>query len=234
MPKNYYIILGIPSNSSQQDIKEAYRRLAKEYHPDYYGDNQTPFRMINEAYGVLSDPGRRKSYDTLMDERVSPRRQVDQQSPVPTSAQHVEPLIPPENLHVQPTTSLERPLYHHSSMFEGVFDEMLSGFAEERHPQYTHTRLIEINLTAEQAERGGNVRIQVPLQIRCPSCNNSGLFKSYNCWRCSGKGFLTGNKQLLISYPSGVQTNHSIEVPVTYIDGQKNRLTVIFNIQQRR
>lgn len=234
MPKNYYIILGIPSNSTQQDIKEAYRRLAKEYHPDYYGENQTPFRMINEAYAVLSDPGRRRSYDTLLYERNAPRQHRDERAHVHPSSHHVEPLVPQQKNNIRPTTSLDRSMHHYSNMFEGIFEEMLSGFVEEIRPHYTHTRIIEINLTAEQAERGGNVRIQVPLQIRCPSCTNSRLFQSYNCWRCNGKGYLTGNKQLLISYPSGVQSKHSIELPVTHVDGQKLLLTVVFNIHQRR
>ena len=60
MPKNYYIILGIPANSNQEDIKAAYRRLAKEYHPDYYGENYAPFQVLQEAYSVLSDPLQRK------------------------------------------------------------------------------------------------------------------------------------------------------------------------------
>ena len=65
MPKNYYIILGIPSKSSQEEIKSAYRRLAKEFHPDRYGDNNSPFLNVQEAYSVLSDPVRRRAYDRI-------------------------------------------------------------------------------------------------------------------------------------------------------------------------
>jgi len=63
MSKNYYIILGIPSDSTQTDIKAAYRRLAKEFHPDHYGESQIPFQALQEAYSVLSDPKSRKAYD---------------------------------------------------------------------------------------------------------------------------------------------------------------------------
>ncbi len=55
MPQDYYLVLGITSDASQADIKDAYRRLAKEYHPDHYKGNHRPFQAIQEAYAVLSD-----------------------------------------------------------------------------------------------------------------------------------------------------------------------------------
>ncbi len=63
MPKNYYIILGIPATSSQEEIKSAYRRLAKEFHPDIYTEGHLPFQVIQEAYSVLGDPISRRAYD---------------------------------------------------------------------------------------------------------------------------------------------------------------------------
>lgn len=60
MPKSYYIILGIPASSTQEDIKSAYKRLAKEYHPDRYNQGHSPFQNIQEAYSVLSDPSQRQ------------------------------------------------------------------------------------------------------------------------------------------------------------------------------
>ena len=63
--KTYYEILEVDKKASQEDIKSAYRRLAKLYHPD---KNKLPeaeemFKGIAEAYSVLSDPGKRKQYD---------------------------------------------------------------------------------------------------------------------------------------------------------------------------
>ena len=66
--KDYYRILGISENATDEEIKRAYRRLAKEYHPDRRGGDKAAeerFKEISEAYGVLSDPQKRREYDML-------------------------------------------------------------------------------------------------------------------------------------------------------------------------
>lgn len=62
MPKDYYHILGIERNASQEEIKKAFRKLAHEYHPDKGGD-EAKFKEINEAYQVIGNPEKRKQYD---------------------------------------------------------------------------------------------------------------------------------------------------------------------------
>jgi curved DNA-binding protein len=66
--KDYYQILGVESNATPQKIKEAYRKLALEFHPDRNKDNPasaTRMKEINESYAVLSEPEKRKHYDML-------------------------------------------------------------------------------------------------------------------------------------------------------------------------
>ena len=63
MKKNYYDVLGVNKNASQEDIKKAYRNLSKKYHPDRNGGDETKFKEINEAYDTLGDENKRKQYD---------------------------------------------------------------------------------------------------------------------------------------------------------------------------
>jgi curved DNA-binding protein len=66
--KDYYEILGVPRTASDDEIKKSFRKLARQYHPDVAKDKkkaEEKFKEINEAYEVLSDPGKRKQYDEL-------------------------------------------------------------------------------------------------------------------------------------------------------------------------
>jgi curved DNA-binding protein len=66
--KDYYEILGVPRTASEAEIKKAFRKLAREYHPDVAKDKkkaEEKFKEVNEAYEVLSDPAKRKKYDEL-------------------------------------------------------------------------------------------------------------------------------------------------------------------------
>ncbi|MBK8190120.1 MAG: DnaJ domain-containing protein [Vampirovibrionales bacterium] len=63
--KDYYKILGVPRTASEKEIKSAYRKLARQYHPDVNPDAEEKFKDINEAYEALGDAGKRKLYDNL-------------------------------------------------------------------------------------------------------------------------------------------------------------------------
>ena len=74
---NYYDILGVPRGADQKEIRQAFRRLARKYHPDLNpGDEKAErrFKQINEAYEVLSDPDKRKKYDLYGERRKRARR----------------------------------------------------------------------------------------------------------------------------------------------------------------
>ena len=63
--KDYYEVLGVPKDSSEKDLKGAYRKLAMKYHPDRSEepDAEEKFKELSEAYAVLSDPEKRQKYD---------------------------------------------------------------------------------------------------------------------------------------------------------------------------
>ncbi|MEI7478309.1 MAG: DnaJ domain-containing protein [bacterium] len=62
--KNYYEVLGVTEEASEEEIKKAFRKLAMQHHPDKGGD-QEKFKTINEAYQLLSDPQKKQQYDTV-------------------------------------------------------------------------------------------------------------------------------------------------------------------------
>ena len=63
--KDYYTILGVSENATAEEIKKTYRKLAFQYHPDRNPGSEEKMKDINEAYAVLSDPGKRREYDSL-------------------------------------------------------------------------------------------------------------------------------------------------------------------------
>jgi len=63
MEKDYYITLGVPRNAAQEEIKQAFRTLAHQYHPDKPGGSEEQFKEINEAYQILGDVQKRATYD---------------------------------------------------------------------------------------------------------------------------------------------------------------------------
>src|ERR687886_1607041 len=64
---NYYEVLGVPREASQAEIRNAYRNLAKERHPDHPGGSSEEFSRLQEAHAVLSDPNRRRRHDEALD-----------------------------------------------------------------------------------------------------------------------------------------------------------------------
>ncbi len=90
MAKSYYAVLGIAPDASTREVKNAYRRLAKQYHPDHEGGDTRKFRDIQEAYNVLADSEKRRRYEqSTSGEQV--RVRVSRTRPSQGAA---EPLIP--------------------------------------------------------------------------------------------------------------------------------------------
>lgn len=89
MAKSYYAILGISPEASTSEVKNAYRRLAKQYHPDHEGGDSRKFRDIQEAYCVLADAEKRRQY-----EQHGSGEPVRVRVVRPRYAREAEPLIP--------------------------------------------------------------------------------------------------------------------------------------------
>jgi DnaJ-class molecular chaperone len=233
MPKNYYIILGISSTSHQDEIKAAYRRLAKEYHPDHYGEGHSPFQVIQEAYSVLGDPVSRRAYD---DGRRQKRQRSAGHTTVEPKTSHpgqaIEPLAPGKGQVDLGRALLSRSFETYRPSFESLFDRIVSNFDELKQSEggQRSSPTVVVTLTPDQAFRGGHVRIMVPARVRCPSCRGYGAVGSYDCWRCSGDGVMAGEYPVMISYPPGIRDGHMVRLSLDHDSIGNLYLGVMFTI----
>ncbi len=227
MAKSYYAVLGISSKSSADEIKSAYRRLSKEFHPDHYPGNHDAFLEIQEAYAVLSDAQKRSQYEQHLKRRASP---IPGTRPVRSVPSAPEPLIPedrPVDLgRISPVRSFET----FKPSFDEVFDWLWRNFSSLGQPKSGRIQnlTVEVPLTPEQARRGGNTRVMVPVMAVCPTCGGRGGVGPYDCFRCAGEGSISGEMPVSISFPAGLTGTHSVAVPLGRFGIKNVHLTVMF------
>jgi len=168
--KDYYEILGINRNTSQQDIKKSYRELARKYHPDVNPGNkesEEKFKEINEAYEVLGNPEKKNKYD-----------------------QYGHSAFDPEDLGGFRGFNFDD-LFRDFG-FDNIFD-MFSGVRprrSERRRQGVDIRF-DYAITLEDAFNGLETKIQIPRFEKCNICNGVGAkpgTKPKECSKCNGSG----------------------------------------------
>lgn len=230
MAKNYYIILGLNRDASDEDIRSAYRRLAKEYHPDHYGRDSSPFLQIQEAYGVLSNPVRKRSYDVLLNAPL-PRREPFRDVTAETlSKRHAEPISPLQSdaYDVFPARSFTT----FTPSFDEIFDRLWSNFSSLGRPKSETRRplTIDIPITPDQARRGGQVRIHVPAEALCPTCRGYGGVGCWECWRCAGEGKIIGEFPVVVEYSAGIGDGHTTMISLERLGIRNTYLTIRFRV----
>ncbi len=197
MPQeDYYEILGVPRNATQEDIKRAFRRLAKQYHPDVYkGDRKEAerrFHKIAEAYEVLSDPEKRAQYDRFG--HVGPQQTVD---------------FGAEGF--QRTRAAFEEFFGPSA-----FEEIINLFFGEGRRTSTISRAqrgedleYRVRITLEDAAFGTAVRASIPRHAVCKKCEGSGLSPGTElkvCPTCRGSGRLEYKKHSMFGTFVNVRT----------------------------
>ena len=130
---NYYLILGVETDATQDEIQHAFRRLAKDLHPDYYGQDSKPFLDLQEAYAVLGDPQRRNVYDR----RRRPIRSYTGERNVTAEPMHqrrvqLEPLIPEDKPVHLDDLSISGSFRTFSPSIEEKFDRLWRNYSPSR------------------------------------------------------------------------------------------------------
>ena len=235
MMKNYYLILGVDTRATLEQIKAAYRRQAKDLHPDYFGQDSGPFIDLQEAYAILSDPDRRQAFDRAMGlgEKRGRSAGVRPEPLIPTDPRP-EPLIPREGPADLGDLSLRGSFRTIRPSFEELFERLWRNFSTdwwELEPLQSLN--VEIRLSREDALHGGRVRLLVPARLMCPTCGGRGGIGFYRCWKCDGDGFIQGEYPVTLAYPPGLANSHVVQLPLDSFGIHDLYLNVIFRVGER-
>lgn len=180
--KDYYEVLGVPKDSSEKDIKGAYRKLAMKYHPDRSEepDAEEKFKELSEAYAVLSDPEKRQKYDQFGHAGIN-------------SQYSQEDLFRGVNFE-----DLLRGFGFGGGGARGggesIFDMFFGGGGRGRGPARGRDLRYDVSLTLEQAATGLESTIDVPRTENCSTCRGSGAKPGTApsvCGNCHGSGQIT-------------------------------------------
>jgi molecular chaperone DnaJ len=205
--KDYYNILGVKRNASEQEIKQAYRRLARKHHPDVNpGDKsaESKFKEVNEAYEVLSDKKNRKKYD----------RYGDQWQYADQFEQARRQQTPFRDFSPSGGTSS---FYFGEDDLGSVFDELFRGagthtYTRRAQPRRGRDIQSPVEVTLEEAYHGTNRTLSLQTEESCPTCQGSGLIQNVPCATCQGSGAVARMKRLEVKIPPGVKNGSRVRI----------------------
>ncbi len=213
--KDYYKILGVARGASADEIKKAFRKLARKYHPDVNpGDKKAEdrFKEINEAYEVLSDADKRKKYDTL-----GPNWQ-EQFGPSFSGSRHTNPYGGGRGA---PQFDFDPNGAGFSDFFEALFGRSNAagsrgnaGSSTARDIRRRAGDNIEqpVEATLQEAYLGGSRTFNIQSTEICPTCQGTGETNGRLCATCSGQGMVPRNKRIQVKIPAGVDNGSKIRV----------------------
>jgi molecular chaperone DnaJ len=187
---DYYKTLGVDKKATAEDIKKAYRKLARQYHPDRNPDNkdaEARFKEISQAHDVLGDPEKRKQYDSGS-------------GTFATGAGPGGGFGGFGNFDFEGSSSM-------GDILSNLFGGSASGRRVRTKPRSEKGADLEaqVSITFDQAIAGAQVPLQVPMHATCPTCRGTGAKPGTTpsvCPRCEGRGIETqGQGMFSISQP---------------------------------
>lgn len=186
--RDYYEVLGVAENASQEEIKKAYRRLAKKHHPDANPDDaesEERFKAISEAYRVLSDPEQRKKYDRMRKFGGMGAFRSRGGRPAGAGAGGQGEGFRFEDLSDMGFGGI-------GDLFTSIFDRSRRREeARSRGPARGRNVEYEVTIPFRTAVRGGKVTVQVPIRDSCATCDGTGAAPGATletCPVCDGRG----------------------------------------------
>ncbi len=201
--RDYYQILGIPKSASADEIKKAYRRLARQVHPDLHSGSkksemEKKFKELNAAHEVLSDPDKRKKYDQYGAswEQAEAYEQARRQADTRWGS--------------GPETSFGGESF--SDIFENLFkgrDRAGKGRGFAMQGEDVET---EVQLTLAEVFTGVTKRMTLQEPVSCSPCHGSGVFRGRTCPACRGQGATLQPNTIEVRIPAGVQDGTRVRV----------------------
>lgn len=204
--KDFYQILGVNKNASPEDIKKAYRKLARKYHPDVNPGDPTAeelFKEVSEAYHVLIDPETRKKYDNMGHQAFSEGfdfnsfwEQVARETGFRFSS--------------GPFGRSGRGGF---GGIEDIFGQAFGGFgAQGRSPQRGGDLTYNVEIDFMEASQGSTRLLNLEKESICSACGGSGQQGGNLCGSCYGRGRTSETQRLNVKIPVGVDTGSKIRL----------------------
>ncbi len=205
--RDYYKVLGLSPEASQEEIRKAYRRLAKEHHPDRHGGSKEAeerFKEISDAYSVLGDPEKRKQYDQL--------RQAGMRGGAFEGFEGFEDFGPAYGRGGGGAQGWESGGIRFEDlggglgdMFSRMFGGSRGGGTRTAAPQKGQDIRSSVAIPFNTAVHGGKIEVTIPKEKTCPACGGSGAAPGSSvdtCPHCGGSGqVLAGQGGFSVSRP---------------------------------
>ncbi|MEQ8168127.1 MAG: DnaJ C-terminal domain-containing protein [Candidatus Eremiobacterota bacterium] len=213
--KDYYKILGTDRNATDKDIKKAYRKLARQLHPDINpGDPKAEerFKELNEAYEVLSDPAKREKYDLLGQNWKNGNFNKGRYSGEGVSDFFRNFRTSSGKSGATSFSGFGDFSDFFNTFFRNGTDNFGGDFFNDTGTGARRDLEYQIEITMREAYNGTEKSFQVQRQEKCSSCYGTGRTNNNLCRNCGGSGMISTSRQIETKIPPGVRNGSRIRL----------------------